>query len=661
MTRPLHVLIVEDSDDDTLLLARLLRKSGYDVSHERVDTARDMEAALDREIWDLVVADFAMPRFNGFAALKILQRRGLDVPCVVVSGTMGEETAVAVMKAGAADYIMKDNLKRLVPAIDRELREAEMRRERRRAEKDLQETRERYRSLVDNIDIGVTLIDSDHEIVMTNAAQAKMFRTRVEDFVGRKCYEAFKNRDKICGDCPAVEAMRTGKALEVERECSLGDDKNHFVRVRAFPTFDAKGSANGCIKVLEDITHRKLLEEQLRQASQLEAIGRLAGGVAHDFNNLLTAMMGYSEVLLQEMPGDNPFREKVSQISQAAGRAAELTRQLLAFSRKQVLDMKVLDLNPIVSGLKTILQRLLGETVELTTFLDPNLKRVNADRSQIEQILLNLAVNARDAMPHGGKLIMETSNVFLDENYVCAHADVRTGPQVMFAVTDSGTGMDAETASRIFDPFFTTKERGKGTGLGLSTAYGIVKQHQGHICVYTEPGNGTTFKIYLPAVEGPVEQPAQSQAEPWKRGGDETVLLVEDEDAVRSLAKEALEMLGYSVLDASSAEEALKISESHRGPIHLLLTDVILPRMDGAGLFHGISAQRPETRVLYVSGYTRNSIVDNGILKPGIHFLQKPFTLSWLAGKVREVLDEAISLGERDASLSDPPPVGSSE
>jgi len=508
MTRPLHVLIVEDSDDDTLLLARLLRKSGYDVSHERVDTARDMEAALDREIWDLVVADFAMPRFNGFAALKILQRRGLDVPCVVVSGTMGEETAVAVMKAGAADYIMKDNLKRLVPAIDRELREAEMRRERRRAEKDLQETRERYRSLVDNIDIGVTLIDSDHEIVMTNAAQAKMFRTRVEDFVGRKCYEAFKNRDKICGDCPAVEAMRSGKALEVERECSLGDDKNHFVRVRAFPTFDAKGSANGCIKVLEDITHRKLLEEQLRQASQLEAIGRLAGGVAHDFNNLLTAMMGYSEVLLQEMPGDNPFREKVSQISQAAGRAAELTRQLLAFSRKQVLDMKVLDLNPIVSGLKTILQRLLGETVELTTFLDPNLKRVNADRSQIEQILLNLAVNARDAMPHGGKLIMETSNVFLDENYVCAHADVRTGPQVMFAVTDSGTGMDAETAALIFDPFFTTKERGKGTGLGLSTAYGIVKQHQGHICVYTEPGNGTTFKIYLPAVEGPLEQPA---------------------------------------------------------------------------------------------------------------------------------------------------------
>ncbi len=388
-----------------------------------------------------------------------------------------------------------------------------------------------------------------------------------------------------------------------------------------------------------DITEHKRLEEQLRQAVKMEAVGRLAGGVAHDFNNLLTAIMGYCAMLMQQLPEEGAHVQKLAQINLASERAAALTQQLLAFSRKQVLRMRVVDLNGVISDIGEMLRRLIGEHIDLVTFLDPELPRVRADHGQIEQIIMNLAVNARDAMPHGGRLTLETAYVTLDEEYAKFHLEVKAGSYVMISMSDNGLGMEADTRSRIFEPFFTTKGKELGTGLGLSTVYGIVKQHGGHITVYSEQNVGTTFKIYLPRVEEFPEEMPVSVLTPQQPRGDETILLVEDEEIVRNIATEFLQMLGYTLLSVGDPEEALALCADHPGNINLLLTDVILPKMDGRTLSRRLSRIRPDVRVLYVSGYTENAIVHHGVLDHGIHFLQKPFSMDALALKVREVLD----------------------
>jgi len=382
-------------------------------------------------------------------------------------------------------------------------------------------------------------------------------------------------------------------------------------------------------------------QDQLVQAQKMEAIGRLAGGVAHDFNNLLTAIIGYSEFLLASFDHGDPRRKDVEEIKKAADQAAALTRQLLAFSRKQVLQLQVLDLNAIISNMEKMLRRLIGEDIELVTVLDPALGRVKADPGQIEQVLMNLAVNARDAMPQGGKLTIETMNAYLDEDYARRHVDVQPGPYVMLAVSDTGVGMDAGTQAHLFEPFFTTKQVGQGTGLGLSTVYGIVKQSNGHIWVYSEPGHGTTFKIYLPMVEEVVELAEErTPVAAISQTGVEAVLLVEDNDDVRDLARRVLLQHGYSVLEARDGEEALLICERHEGPVHLLVTDVVMPGgLSGRQLAERLAALYPGMKVLYMSGYTDNAIVHHGVLGPGMAFLQKPFSPDVLVCKVREVLD----------------------
>ncbi|MFQ5891102.1 MAG: ATP-binding protein [Gemmatimonadota bacterium] len=380
-------------------------------------------------------------------------------------------------------------------------------------------------------------------------------------------------------------------------------------------------------------------EEQLRQAQKMEAAGRLAGGVAHDFNNVLTVIIANSELLLTDLGPDDPGRVGVEEIRKAADRAASLTRQLLAFSRKQVLEPRVLDLNAEVADVEKMLRRLIGEDLDLRTVRDPALSPVRADPGQIHQVLVNLAVNAREAMPEGGKLIIETKNVELDEAYAHTHESVAPGPYVMLAVSDTGHGMDEETQSQIFEPFFTTKGPGEGTGLGLATVYGIVKQSGGYIWVYSNPGLGTTFKIYLPRVPGAVErlEPSAVPAAPLR--GSETVLLVEDEPVILDLARRVLRQNGYAVLGASGAEEALRVCERHEGAIPLIVTDVVMPRMSGPKLAERLASLRPEARVLYISGYTDEVIVHHGVLAPGTAFLQKPFAAAALARKVREVLD----------------------
>jgi hypothetical protein len=390
--------------------------------------------------------------------------------------------------------------------------------------------------------------------------------------------------------------------------------------------------------VLMDVTGRRQLEDQLRQAQKMEAVGMLAGGVAHDFNNLLTIISGYSQLILNTLQPDDPNHYSAEQILKAGERAAALTRQLLAFSRPQMLQPKVLDLNKVVTGLGTMLRRLIGEDVDLQLVLRPDLGMVSADPGQIEQVLMNLAVNARDAMPKGGTLTIETGNVDLDETYHGRHLAVKPGPYVQIAVSDNGGGMDEVTQSRLFEPFFTTKASGRGTGLGLSTVFGIVKQNGGNLDVYSVPDRGTSVKVYLPRID----RAAAVEAETSRRqvvGGSETVLLVEDEDLVRRLVRETLVRAGYKVLDTSDPLEAQRLSDGYRGKIHLLITDVVMPKLSGRELAEELRGRRAGMKVLYMSGYADNAIVNTGILHKEVAFLQKPFTPAALTEKVREVLE----------------------
>jgi two-component system cell cycle sensor histidine kinase/response regulator CckA len=388
-------------------------------------------------------------------------------------------------------------------------------------------------------------------------------------------------------------------------------------------------------------------EEQLRQAQKMEAIGQLAGGVAHDFNNMLTIIRGYSDLLLNGILGpDDPARDAVGEIRKAAQRAADLTRQLLAFSRRQVLAPRVLVLNSVIGDMDKMLRRLIGEDIQLTSRLAPDLGTVKADPGQIEQVLLNLAVNARDAMPRGGQLTIETANVQLDESYARTHPEVNPGPFVMLAVTDTGCGMDAATQARIFEPFFTTKNPDKGTGLGLATVYGIVKQSGGSVYVYSEVGRGTSFKVYLPRHE---EAPAVSREihvvprTETRSQGQETLLIVEDDNSVRALTRTVLRSYSYDVIEAVDADDALRLVSQYAQPIHLLVTDLVMPGMSGRELAERLTELRPQMKVLYVSGYTDDAVVRHGLLEAEVAFLQKPFTPSALASKVREVLDKQLA------------------
>jgi signal transduction histidine kinase len=546
--RTLRVLIAEDSEDDLLLLLRTIRQGGFDVVWERVASADGMVEALGRGPFDLVIADHSMPGFTGFEALEISRRHDPDLPFMLVSGTVGEHIAVDAMRAGARDYLMKGHLVRLVPAIRRELAEAQNRRE------------------------------------------------------------------------------------------------------------------------------RALLTEELRVAQKMEAVGRLAGGVAHDFNNLLTAINGYADLLLADLPDSDRAYSSVREIRAAGERATALTRQLLAFGRRQVLEPRVVDLAALVANISPMLGRIIGEDIALEQLSDGTTPTVLADPGQLEQVILNLAVNSRDAMPNGGRLSLETGSLTFDESVREHHVHLQPGRYAILAVSDTGSGMDAATQSQIFEPFFTTKAAGKGTGLGLATVWGIVRQSGGHVWVYSELGLGTTFKVYLPLVDPAGAEVAPVAAEPAGQiGGGETILLVEDEPSVRAIVSQILRRQGYRVLVAMNADEAVRLAadagERPRaaegadvgdagadgpGTIHLHVTDVIMPGTGGPALAAALRRRHPDLRVLFVSGYTDDAIVQHGVLEPGVAFLQKPFTPERLGRKVREVLDAPPD--EPPEAPPEPPP-----
>jgi two-component system, cell cycle sensor histidine kinase and response regulator CckA len=514
MGRALRLLLVEDQVSDAALLLDQLRRFGYDVAWERVETREAMAAALAAGSWDLVISDFSMPQFSAPEALALRHELGSDLPFLIVSGSIQEEDAVECLRQGADDFITKGRLARLGPAVERSLRESDERRA------------------------------------------------------------------------------------------------------------------------------RLLAEKRLQQAQKMEAIGQLAGGIAHDFNNLLGVILGYGELLSKDVLPADRRRKRVDEIMGAARRAAALTGQLLAFSRQQPVEARSLDLNAVVTGMASMLRSLIGEHVEVTTRLSEGLHLVRSNPGQIEQVLLNLAANARDAMSGGGRLIIETGNVDLDDMYVLSHPDASPGPHVLLTVSDTGHGMDAATVARVFEPFFTTKEPGKGTGLGLASVYGIVKASGGHVGIYSEPGRGTTFKIYLPRTEHAASAPpAPPGPEASRPMSSETVLLLEDESALRDVIREVLQEDGYTVIDGPEPEDAMAAAERHSGRIHLLLTDLVMPRLSGVQAAERVRAARPDVKILYMSGYTPAGAEHQAFLPEGHAYLQKPFSMDALLRKVRDTLE----------------------
>jgi PAS domain S-box-containing protein len=508
----------------------------------------------------------------------------------------------------------------------------------RQAEEEVRESREYLVQIINQISDPIFVKDSEHKFVLVNDALCAFEGLPREQLLGRSSFQDHNDELSHYLIQRELEVLRTGKENISEDSVKDSQGKVHTLMAKKALLVDKEG-ARQIVGVLRDITEHKQLEAQFLQAQKMEAIGALAGGVAHDFNNLLNVINGYCELVLEGLSEKDPVRNDILQISQAGTRAKSLTTQLLAFSRKQILQPAILDLNGVIENSYSMLRRLIPENIDLVLAAQPDLGLIYADPGQIQQVLMNLVVNARDAMPEGGKLTIETANVDYDDEYVRTHPTVQAGPYVMMAISDNGIGMDEKTRSRLFEPFFTTKEKGKGTGLGLSTVYGIVKQSNGFIWVYSEPGQGAAFKVYFPRTEGVASGLKDEIDLEEMARGFETVLVTEDEPSVRNLAVRILRERGYTVLEASNGEEALRVVREYHGEILLILTDIIMPGMNGKELVAKLQAMHPKMKALYVSGYTENAIVHQGILDSGIAFLQKPFTVRNLARKVREVLD----------------------
>jgi len=629
------------------------RRQGEERFRALIEHGADAVALLAPDE-TLLFASHSIERLLGFAPAELVGHPGFarvdpdDVPRVHallrrVMASPGTPTGLELRwrhKDGSWRHIDAVAVDRLAePAVGAIVVNFRDVTERRKAEAALRESEERYRTLVEGVRDIIFALSPEGTIASLNPAFETITGWRREEWV-RQPFERLVHPEDLPLALELLGRVVRGE-LRPASQFRVRTAKGEY-RVGEFSATPQlhEGRLVGILGIGRDVTERVQLEQQLRQAQKMEAVGRLAGGIAHDFNNILTAITGYADLLLEDLGATDPRRQDADEIHKAADRAAGLTRQLLAFSRQQVLQPTVLEVNKLVSDLEKMLRRLLGEDVQLATRLAPTTGRVKVDPGQLEQVIMNLAVNARDAMPNGGKLTLETGNVDLDEAYAADHYPARAGPFVLLAVSDTGTGMSEETQAHMFEPFFTTKEKGKGTGLGLATVYGIIKQSGGFIWVYSEVGRGTTFKLYLPRVEELAErasQPAQAPARPAR--GSETVLVVEDEAPVRSVARQVLERHGYTVLEAASAESALDIVTRYSGTIHLLLTDVVMPGLNGRELASRLAGLRPDARVIFMSGYTDDAVTRHGVLEPGSAYVQKPFTPDAIARKVREVLD----------------------
>src|ERR1041385_4328159 len=632
---PVRVLMAEDDDNDAELVRRELRRSNVPTVIEQVRSESSFTAALASFRPDIILCDHNMPGFGGPRALALAKQLAPDVPFILVTGSLDEEKAVNYLKTGAADYILKDRIVRLGPALLEALERARERAALRRHERLLHQI----------IDANPNLIfvkDWNGRFILVNQAIAEIYGTTPAGLLGKTDADFNPNPDEIAHflrDDREVMSSGRPKFISEEPVTNPSTQETRWFQTIKIPLQLADETTPTMLGVATEITERKRLEEQLLQSQKMEAVGQLAGGVAHDFNNILTAIVGYTDLLTAEFSGNTRQMEDLEEIRKAARRAAALTRQLLAFSRKQVLEPRLIDLNDVVLNLDKMLRSLISENIELKTSLAPDLAATRADPNQVEQVIMNLAINARDAMPDGGTLTIETKTATLDQTYAAQHVAVIPGDYVMLAVTDTGCGMTEATQARIFEPFFTTKPAGRGTGLGLSTVYGIVKQSGGNIWLYSEPDKGTTFKIYLPAVDALPEDIGKAAPVEAGRHGSETVLVVEDDEQLRRLTHRAPAAQGYEVLEPDRGRSALDIARRHTGPIDLLVTDLVMPDTNGPKLAETLRAARPGLRVLFMSGYPDNAIIHHGMLESGVAYLAKPFTTDGIIAKAREVLD----------------------
>ncbi|MBE9010989.1 response regulator [Pseudanabaenaceae cyanobacterium LEGE 13415] len=640
MTNHLQVLIVEDVEDDLFLLVRELERGGYTLNYLRVETREGMQAALAQTAWDLVIADYTLPMFSAPAALQLLQQQQQDLPFIIVSGTITEEIAVAAMKAGAHDCITKGRLARLVPAVDRELREAEERQKRREAEQALRESERKIREQAALIDItsdAIFVRDFSNRIRFWNQGAERLYGWRSTEVLEENVCQIL-GLNSVDQESEIVQAVLEEGAWQGECQRVARSGETVIVATRCTLVRNEAGEARSILTVDTDITEKKRLETQFLRAQRLESLGTLASGISHDFNNLLTPILAISQLLpLKMRDADEQNLQLLQLIEDNAKRGAELVKQIVTFARGGDGKQSPMQLRHLISEVVQVVQQTFPKTIEVSlTVHAKELWIISGNSTQLHQILMNLCINARDAMPEGGKLSLSVENVVLQASDVRMNPDARPGAFVVTTVADTGTGIPAELLERIFDPFFTTKEFGKGTGLGLSTALGIIRNHQGFIKVESQVGKGTQFKIFLPAIEQPILQPVAEAELP--NGDNQLILIVEDEISIQQVTQTALELCNYRTMVANNGLEAVSVYRDHHHDISAVLLDIMMPSMDGLATVRVLQELNPEVKIIAMSGLATHSNVTQTTNHVQA-FLSKPYTTQTLIETLHQVLE----------------------
>jgi two-component system, cell cycle sensor histidine kinase and response regulator CckA len=625
MNPPLNVLIVEDSEDDMLLLLRELRRGGYAVTHAHVQTPVTMEEALEQQSWDIVISDYTMPAFNALDALKMLQRRGLDIPFLIVSGTIGEETAVAAMKAGAQDYLLKGNLARLVPAVERELREAEDRQRRYSAEQALALSEDRFKTLCVSAPLAIFQCDAEGKSVYVNPLWEQISGLSAQESLGDVWLQSIHpdDRETVIESWQCTIAQRQSWVSEHRLLTPQGETR--WVRTLVSPMHSSQGQFLGYVGTVENITEKKSLEAQFLRAQRLESLGTLASGIAHDLNNILTPIIGIVQLLPIKITNLDPQTKRLLKIlNESTHRGSDLVKQILSFTLGVEGKPAITQVSHLLREIHNIIRHTFPKNIELSTELPPDLWLIPADATLLHQVFMNLCVNARDAMPKGGTLSITAENLEIDENYVRMNLDAQVGPYVVITIGDTGIGIPPKNLDRIFDPFFTTKEIGKGTGLGLSTVLGIVKSHRGFINTDTELDKGTQFKVYLPATDIREIEAVVNAAPPMGQG--ELILVVDDEGAVQEVMKVTLETHGYKAMTASDGVEAIALYAEYKREISVVVLDMMMPALDAAITIRTLSKLNPQVQIVAMSGLVTYESVMETLSDKVQAFLAKPFT-----------------------------------